>query len=113
MRLSNVFLIIAGLAAAVLIIESSVTPAGIDVCTALRLCVLAFGAGLALWNLIPGTDETLIERGSRSLRLRLLLFGIALALAAFFIPSSARCCAGGRHGLFSSMICFFPSLDRV
>jgi hypothetical protein len=109
----NVFLIIAGLAAAVLIIESSVTSAGIDVCTALRLCVLAFGAGLALWNLIPGSDETLMERGSRSLRLRLLLFGIALALAAFFIPSSAKCGAWGRPGLFSSMQCFFPPLDGV
>ena len=113
MRLSNVLLIIAGLAAVVLIIESSVTPAGIDVCMALRLCVLAFGAGLALWNLIPGSDETLMERGSRSLRLRLLLFGIALALAALFIPLSARCGAGGRPGLFSSMQCLFPPPDGV
>ena len=113
MRLTNVLFIITVFAAAVLVIEWSVTPAGIDVCTALRSCVLVFGTGLSLWNLIPGSDETLLDRGSRPLRLRLLLFGIALALAALFEPFTARCGEAGRPSLFPSMQCFLPPLGGI
>jgi hypothetical protein len=113
MRLNNVLFIITIFAAAALVIEWSVTSAGIDVCAALRSCVLAFGTGLALWNLIPGSDETLLDGGSRPLRLRLLLFGIALALAALFMSFSARCGWEGRPVLFPRLQCFVPSLDGI
>jgi hypothetical protein len=74
------------LASVLLVIGWSATPSGIDAFEVVRMGIFTFGAGLVLWNVVPGPDESLTETRPRQLRLRLLIVGVAIAVAAALAP---------------------------